>query len=288
MKTQRIMALFISVLLVTGSLACVVCGWPGVYGSGRVVEEEREVSGFTGIELATFGNLYIKVGDEEKLRIEAEDNLIPYFEVRVYEGVLKIASRPGASPSATRPVNFYLTVKELDTIVLSGSGDIKAPDLEAERFSVTISGSGDIEMGNLNAGEVEIRTFGSGNLDVAGSEAAEQDVTINGSGDVKIGNLDAGALEAQISGSGSLDILGGQIEEQKVTISGSGDYGARHLASAEADARISGSGSMTIQVSNRLEISISGSGDARYAGSPTLEQAVTGSGDVIQIERGAD
>ena len=37
-----------------------------------MVEEEREVSGFTGVELATFGNFTIEVGDEEELRVEAE------------------------------------------------------------------------------------------------------------------------------------------------------------------------------------------------------------------------
>ena len=86
-------------------------GWPGtVRGSGQVVEEERPVSGVTGVELATFGDLTIELGDEEELRIEAEENLIPYFDTEVRGGVLVIKQRPNVRLVSRRPVNFYLTV----------------------------------------------------------------------------------------------------------------------------------------------------------------------------------
>ena len=283
MKKQWFIVLLASAVMAASSLACSAIGWQGIRGSGHVIEKIFEVDDFTGVELATFGNLYIEVGDEEELRIEAEDNLIRYFEFPVISGMLKIESRPGVPLRPTRPVNFYLTVKALDTIVLSGSGDIEAPDLEAERISVTISGSGDVEVGNLAADAIKAQISGSGDLDISRSKAEEQEISIYGSGDVEVGKLDADVIKVRITGSGNLDILGGQVEEQKVTLSGSGDYRAGHLASAEADVRIIGSGTTTIRVCERLEARISGSGDVRYAGSPTVEQSVIGSGDVSQI-----
>jgi hypothetical protein len=179
MMKQRIgLAVVVSVMALS-ILACQVGGFTRVRGSGNIVEEGREVSGFTGVALAGIGELTIEVGERESLRIEAEDNLMTYLETEVRNGMLEIGVQDGVNLNSTRPVRFYLTVKELDTIVLSGSGDIKAPDLEAERFSVTISGSGDVEMGDLSADTLDVVISGSGNLDIAGGRVGEQDITIS-------------------------------------------------------------------------------------------------------------
>lgn len=165
-------------------LACQVSGLRAIPGSGNVVEENRKVSDFTGVALAGTGYLTIEVGESESLRIEAEDNVMQYLETEVRNRMLRIGIRRNVNLRTTRSVRFYLTVKELNKIVLSGSGDIEAPDLEAERFSVTISGSGDVKMGELNAAALDVNISGSGTLDIAGGEIEEQDITVSGSGSI--------------------------------------------------------------------------------------------------------
>jgi hypothetical protein len=285
MRKRWMIILLASIAVVTSSLACTASAWQGARGSGRVVERDFEVDDFTGVELATFADLYIEVGETEALRLEAEDNLINYFQAAVTGDTLEIRNRSGVNLRPTRPVRFYLTVTSLDTIVVSGSGDVETPDLWAERITVTITGSGDVDMGNLDADGVDVRVTGSGNLNVAGSEAQDQAITLNGSGDVRIEDMDAELIEVRITGSGNLDILSGETEAQNVTITGSGDYDARRMESVEAAMRVTGSGSMTIQVSERLGAMILGSGDVHYVGHPTVTQSVTGSGDVVQIGR---
>ena len=239
-------------------------GWPGtVRGSGRVVEEERPISGVDGVVLATLGNLTIKVGDEEELRIEAEENLIPYFETEVRNGTLFIRQRNNARIAPRKPVNFYLTVVELESIELTGSGDAEAADLEAKQFSATLTGSGDLNMESLDAESLDVR--------------------INGSGGIRLEDLRADRLSVRMTGSGDLDIIDGRVEEQSITITGSGGYEAGSLASAEAEVQLTGSGSATIQVDDRLNASTSGSGDVRYIGNPTVNRSSTGSGDVVPI-----
>jgi hypothetical protein len=285
MRKRWMIILLASIAVVASSLACTASGWQGARGSGRVIEKEFDVDDFTGVELATFADLYIEVGETEALRLEAEDNLINYFQAAVIGDTLELRNRSGVNLRPTRPVRFYLTVTSLDTIVVSGSGDVEAPDLEAGRISVTITGSGDVDMGNLDADTVDVRVTGSGNLNVAGSEAQDQEVTLNGSGDVRIEDLDVELIEVRITGSGNLDVLSGETEAQNITIAGSGDYDARHVESIEADVRVTGSGSTTIQVSERLEATILGSGDVHYVGHPTVTHSATGSGDVVQIGR---
>lgn len=249
-------------------LACQVEGitlgnFRTVRGSGNVVEETRTVSGVTSVELATIGRLVIEAGESESLRIEAEDNLLEHFETEVRSGRLRIETKDNVNLRNTRPVNYYLTVTDLESIVISSSGDIQAPDLESDRFSITISSSGNLEMGDLEAEAVTVR--------------------ISSSGDVTMGSLNANSLEVDISSSGNLDIAGGQVERQNITINSSGKYNARNLQSDEAEVRLSSSGSATIWVLDHLKAVLRSSGDVRYRGNPTVDSSTSSSGEVIQI-----
>lgn len=291
-KRHRYLALVVVVFAVT-TLACfcggvnfrtISFGLPGtVRGSGRVAEEERQVSGITGVELATSGDLTIEVGEGEEFRVEAEENLIPYFETEMRDGTLVIKQRQNVRIVSRRPVNFYLRVKELESIDITGSGNVSAPNLDAERFSATLSGSGDLRMEDLEAGQVRVRLNGSGGMRMNTMDAETLNVRITGSGDMDMGDLNADTLEVNLTGSGKLDIAGGQVDRQEITINGSGDYSAGNLSSSVADVQLTGSGSATIHVEEHLNATLTGSGDVRYTGSPSVDKSATGSGDVVQV-----
>ncbi|GAH04143.1 unnamed protein product, partial [marine sediment metagenome] len=190
------------------------------------------MSGVRGVDLATIGDVIIQVGDEESLRIEAEDNLIKFFETQVSGGTLRISTTPrSVNLRPTKPVRFFLTVKELEEVSISGSGDIQVPDLEADRFSVDISGSGDINMGTLNADSFSIDIGGSGDVRTERVKVPEFEVDINGSGDIKLSELVAEELKLDVNGSGSLWIDDGQVSEQDIDINGSGNLLAEDMAS---------------------------------------------------------
>ena len=270
---KRVWMVLVMLAVALSTLGC-VCGGidfgtihlggvKAVRGSGRVVEKERQVSGFTGVELATLGNLIIELGDEEQLRIEAEDNLLQYIETEVHIGALEIGHRPKVTLVPTESIYFYLTVKELDTISVSGAGNVKVPDLEVGEFSLNISGAGDVDMEDLSTDVLEVNISGGGNVDIE--------------------DLNADVLKVNISGAGDLYIGGGEVTKQEITISGAGNYKARGLESAEADVHVPGFGSATIRVRDHLEVKISGAGSVKYVGSPTVEEEVSGVGNIEQI-----
>jgi hypothetical protein len=245
MQKRGLIVLVLAVIvLIASSLACVcplsVPGLgQGVRGSGDVVEEMREVSGFTGVTLATIGNLYIEQGDEEGLRIEAEDNLLPYFEIEVDGGMLKIGTKPGVNLRPTVPVNFYLMVRGLDAILLAGSGEIEAPGLEAGDLEATVSGSGEVNMPDLEADKLTVVIAGSGDLSLSG-EVDEQEITISGSGEVKARDLACTEAVVRITGSGSATVR--VSDHLDVTISGSGSV--RYIGSPTVETTVTGSGSV--------------------------------------------
>ena len=94
----------LSIALLVSLQGCVVVNADAIRGSGSVSEETYDFSGITGVQLSTLGELDIRLGDKEELRIEADDNLLQYFETGANGGVLKIGTRSGFNLRPSRSV----------------------------------------------------------------------------------------------------------------------------------------------------------------------------------------
>jgi hypothetical protein len=265
---NKISFTLVGLALVFSILACNVTindtgGSNAVLGSGTVIEADRSVSNITGVELTMQGTLHITTGASESLRIEAEDNLMEYIQTEVRLGKLVIGTRPGINLHPNRPINYYLTVTGLSSVVISSSGDIETDDQQSGSFSITISSSGNLSISSLDCTTLQVK--------------------ISSSGDVKITKLVAETTSVTISSSGNLDILGGQVQQQDITISSSGEYHARDLESVTANVVLSSSGEATIRVSDHLGGRLSSSGNINYSGNPDVSISMTSSGRAIQI-----
>lgn len=269
MKNNTVFTL-VGVMIVLGILACnVTINSPGlgetVRGSGTVIEENRNLSNISGVELTMPGMLYIEMGSSETFRIEAEDNLLEHIQTDVQAGRLVIRTREGVNLQATRPIKYYLTVKELDTILVSSSGDVEAGDLQSETFKATSTSSGNISIGKLDCTSLRVE--------------------ISSSGDISISELMGESTSVRISSSGDVEIGGGQVQQQDIDISSSGKYRAGELESANAEVNLTSSGTATLRVSDHLSGNLSSSGDIHYIGSPDVNVRTTSSGKAVQTNK---
>ncbi len=218
------------------------CGLRGVRGSGDLVTESRNVSGFDRIAVSGSGEVIITQDGTESLTVETDDNVIEYITTEVKGRTLELGFKDTVLAWPTR-LTFNLHLKDLAGLDISGSGDMEAESIETDRLEIRTSGSGDVQIESLTAGDVEIRISGSGDIELAG-EAAGQDITISGSGRYRAGEL--------------------QSQQVDVSISGSGD--ATVWAAESLDVNISGSGSVTYYGRPSLSSSTSGSGEIEGRG----------------------
>jgi len=243
-KVRGIFVLLVCLVLV--SLACSVSldleGGGTVRGSGNVVSEERSISGVKRVNLTNQGDLIIEIGDEEKLVIEAEDNLQEYLVADMRGGELVLSTKNFTNLRPTEPIRYLLTVKQLEGLQVTSSGDIRAPELRADDFKVKVSSSGEI---NIEA-------------------------------------LYTDSLEVDISSSGDVIIEDGEAQDQDISISSSGSYKAEQVMSRTARVRISSSGSARIWVTDELDVNISSSGNVYYRGDPHADVRKSSSGDAIK------
>ena len=244
---KRSTFVIITMVAVLG-LVTMACGFSiglpdRVEGNGNLAEETREIGRFDTIELNGLGKIIVELGEEESLRVEAEENLLPHLETYTSGNRLVIEVEEDINIQPTEPVRFYITAVSLAGIDVSGLGDVQLPEVEADRFAVSISGLGDIE----------------------------------------IAGLDAENFTVDLSGLGDLTIQGGEVFSQEINISGGGNYAASSLESSEAEVDVSGVGSATLRVSDTLKVSISGGGNVNYYGSPNVETNISGVGDLDRL-----
>jgi hypothetical protein len=246
--------------LILLALALSACG--AIRGSGDVTTETREVSGFNAVNLAGIGELILTQGDEASLQVEAEDNLMRYLETEVRGDTLVLGIKESWRMNSiwpTKPIKFYVTLKDITAVTITGSGSARAEKLEATNLELNVYGSGDIQVDEVNAKRAKVNLTGSGNIEVDTLTADEVHTSISGSGECR---------------------LSGEVSQQELHITGSGDYLAKKLASQMADVTVSGSGGSTLWVTDTLEVRLSGSGDVKYYGEPQVSKNISGSGHV--------
>ncbi len=225
--------------------------------------EIRTFTNITGVSLLGSGDVDIKIGDKEELVIHAPADLLPYLITEVKDGTLKIGKRRNGwkkYKKCNEKINYALTVKNIDHLLLSGSGNISAEKLSGEDCTVKVSGSGDIDIAMINSDKLSIH--------------------ISGSGDISVVKVTSNMIGTTISGSGDVDI-NGKIEKCDFTISGSGNLYGAGLKCDEASIDIYGSGDSELNIKDFLKAHISGSGNVYYGGSPKIDSRISGSGKII-------
>lgn len=210
-------------------------------------EEKREVQSFSEVVLKVPGKLYIKQGDEQSVRIVAKESTLEKLitEVKGRKLTIRFPNTYVFNNSKTGEIEIYITVPEVGSLTVSGSGDIVAEELSSRILELIVSGSGDI----------------------------------------MIDKLDSKRITANVSGSGDILIKeGGVADELNSTISGSGNVKASGFEAAAVSVRISGSGNCSITSNGSVKARIAGSGNVNYKGNPSIDSSVAGSGRVKEIK----
>lgn len=185
--------------------------------TGGVTSEPRNVSDFNEVELRGVGNLSIQEANNESLTVEAEQDVLPKIRTEVDNSRLIIGPEPNTIINTTEPINYRLTVKDLNALEVSGSGNVEAEGIDSDELAVTISGAGDVEIsGKVDSQDVEIS--GSGDYRAEDLESKEAKIDVGGSGSATVNVSDE--LDAEVSGSGSVEYVGSPIVNQEVSGAG--------------------------------------------------------------------
>jgi len=244
---MRTVTIILSILIC--NIASLQAQWWGngekISGNGNVITKTRNISEYDEIKLKGSLDVSLISGNEGKVTIKGESNLIEYVITEVENGVLKIYVKKGYYLKISRGRKMVVTVpfEDLNKVTLSGSGDIYSKDvIKATNFKTGISGSGDIKL-MVKAENTEGFVTGSGDLSLSGS-SENFDCKVTGSGDLEAYSLQVKEVNASVTGSG--DIYVTATSSLKARVSGSGDISYKGNPEFE-DKKVSGSGDITKQ-----------------------------------------
>lgn len=208
-------------------------------------EQDRKVDPFTEISLRISANVYLEQGPKHSLSIVAKPSTLDEIITEVKDGKLIIrfpnkdffwkTFQPGE-------ITIHITAPEISGLGISGSGDIIAEDeLKTKSMELAVSGSGNIKLSELNAERVKAAISGSGDIIVAGNSAAQDlSVTISGSGNFKGINYSSDDVSVKIAGSGNVGIEANKNLYVRLAGSGNVTYKGKPMI----DQSIAGSGSV--------------------------------------------
>ncbi|MBT8259404.1 MAG: DUF2807 domain-containing protein [Bacteroidia bacterium] len=239
---MRSISILILALLFSTTSQAQWWGNKSVKGNGKMTTETRTTSDYDGIRCAGSMDFILVAGEEGKITLEGEENLLKHIITEIKNGqlVVKVEKGKNIKPSWGKDLKITIPFREIEKVSLAGSGDLWNKDtIKSDELDVSLAGSGDVVL--------DIQTN-----EVSGSIAGSGDLTLKG---------DTDSLDASVAGSG--DFHGFELESKNtvVSVAGSGD--------AKVVSRVS------------LKARVAGSGDIEYRGNPDKEDTkVSGSGSI--------
>jgi len=233
---------FLFILLVVFSSCRFITG-QRIRGNGNVRTETRSPGSFKS--LASHGSFDVFVSSgEQAVKIEAEENLLPYIETYVEGYTLHVETKDNYWLSPGHKVKIFVSSPDYESIRSYGSGDIIGES--------KITNSSKLELG------------------------------VNGSANIKM-DVDAPEINTETNGSGDI-FLRGETKSFEGEIHGSGNIKALDLKSGDATIKIYGSGDGDVFADEKLDVHVAGSGDVTYKGNAQVSSSIAGSGRVKKVD----
>jgi hypothetical protein len=213
-----------------------------IKGNGEVTTVTRTTSNYDGVKCAGGFNFILVSGNEGKITIEGESNLIEHIitEVKNNQLIVKADNNISLRPSRKNNITITIPIQEITEVSLAGSGNLWNEEIiKTDTLALRLAGSGEMKI-----------------------------------------NVDSNSTVTKLAGSGKLNLTGNTID-LKLDLSGSGEFNGFNLKATNVNTKLAGSGNIRVNCSENLNASVAGSGNILYKGDPNTEKTkVAGSGSI--------
>jgi len=205
--------------------------------------QNRNVKGFNAIKVSTGIDLYLTMGNEESVKIVADDDIIDNIKTEVKDGTLHIYMKQNNwfNWSGNSSRKAYVTVKELVALDASSGSDVETENtLEGDELKVKASSGSDVKL------SLHVKTF------------------------------------SIVTSSGSDAKLSGKVKYLTAEASSGSDINASDLESAFCQARASSGSDISLTVTEEIKAKASSGGDIVYHGNPKSKDIDESSGGDVR------
>jgi hypothetical protein len=213
-------AALLSIVLALSLSSCYFDGWgTGISGNGNVVEEARDVDGFTGVEVSTGIDVFLSQGDNFEVVVEADENLQEVILTEV-KGDRLVVRTDNVNIRSAKSKKVHVTLPRLSGLKISSAGDVVGQTpFQCGDLSLSISSAGDLTL-EVEAERIDLNISSSGDARLAGS-AGVFDATLSSAGDLHAFDLVAGKVDVNVSSAGDARVHATEELEMNASSAGS-------------------------------------------------------------------
>lgn len=169
-----------------------------VKGSGKVIEQNRNLSDFYKIHVEDGIDVHILQGEKESVTVKADDNLADYIQTEVENGTLFISSN-ARNIWRNKAFDVYVTIKNLEAISATDGSDVYGLGLlELDDLLIKCSSGSDLEM-EIHANTLHCNLRGGSDVKLKGKVQTLIAKTTGGS-DLLAKRLDTNKCEIEARG----------------------------------------------------------------------------------------
>ena len=181
--------------------SCILGGLAsGVYGNGEVVEEVRDLDGFTGIVVSSGIDVYLSQGSSFEVIVEADENLQEVILTEM-SGNMLVVKTERVNIRSAKAKKVHVTLPELKELKISSAGDCNGQTLfSCDDLRLSISSAGDLSL-EVEADRIDLDISSSGDARISGS-ADVFNVNLSSAGDLHAFDLIAGKVDVSVSSAG--------------------------------------------------------------------------------------
>jgi hypothetical protein len=207
----RLSQVMLLVMFTTLSFGCLNMP-PGEKGPGNYVKEERNVSGFSSLDVGGAFKVILTQGSTEKLIVEADAEEMDEIITEVVGNRLKIHTK-SSWVGNFHNMTIYLTFISLKDINFSGAVEVESQGpLSFEELDLEISGAAEISL-NLTAVKLDAEFSGASEIEFSG-KCNTGYLEVSGASEINAENIEftdlvlelSGASEARVNATGELRI----------------------------------------------------------------------------------
>lgn len=178
-----------------------------IEGNGKKVTRDVTVSSFTSLQASGVYELKLSQGNKESVKIEADENLQEYFNVR-NEGnklVIDMEKLKNKNLKNSTKMKVYVTFKNLKELELKTVGNVSSEEqLSFDDLDLTTKNVGNVDL-NLSAKKLNLDSKSVGNVKLSG-KATEAVVKNKGVGSFEASNFVVQTMNIENDGIGSAEV----------------------------------------------------------------------------------
>jgi len=184
----------------------------GVKGSGVLITEKRELSGFKGVDVGGIFQVEVTAQKDFAVEISGDDNIVPMVKTYVSNGVLKIESDGHFSNS--NPIKVRISAPDIESVEASGASRVAVTTLKNSSLDVNTSGASRVSIAGETS-NLKIDVSGASSVDAEALRAGNAEVDARGASSASVFALDH--ITADASGASKIFYSGTATSVEKKT-----------------------------------------------------------------------